>query len=84
MDLDIAGRNAVVCASSRGLGKACAFELARAGCTVVVNGRDKTALEETAREIAGETGSEVIPVVADVSMPDGQARILAAVPHGRG
>lgn len=81
MDLDIAGRNAVVCASSRGLGKACAFELARAGCTVVINGRDKTALEETAREIAGETGAEVIPVVADVATTDGQSRILAAVPY---
>lgn len=81
MDLDIAGRHAVVCASSRGLGKACAFELARAGCIVVINGRDKTALAETAREIAGEAGSDVIPVVADVATADGQGRLLAAVPH---
>lgn len=81
MDLDIAGRNAVVCASSRGLGKACAVELARAGCNVVINGRDKTALEETAQEIAGETGATVTPIVADVATPDGQSRILAAVPY---
>lgn len=81
MDLDIAGRNAVVCASSRGLGKACAMELARAGCNLVVNGRDKTALEETAQEIGEATGATVSIVVADVATPEGQSRILAAVPH---
>ena len=40
MDLGIAGRKAIVCASSRGLGRACALALAQAGCDVVVNGRD--------------------------------------------
>ncbi len=45
MDLGISGKAAVVCASSRGLGRACALELARAGCVVVVNGRDAGALE---------------------------------------
>ena len=38
MDLGIAGRKAIVCASSRGLGRACAFALAQAGCDVVING----------------------------------------------
>src|SRR5262245_43758938 len=79
MDLGIAGRTAVVCASSRGLGKACAFELAKAGCTVVINGRDKAALEETAHEITGGSGAKVIPVLADVGTKEGQARILGAV-----
>lgn len=81
MDLDIAGRNAVVCASSRGLGKACAMELAQAGCNLVINGRDKTALEETAQEIREATGATVGIVVADVATPEGQSRLLAAVPY---
>lgn len=78
MDLGIAGKTAIVCASSRGLGRACATELARAGCMVVINGRDGPTLEETARAIAGETGAKVIPVVADVGTPDGQAKLLSA------
>ena len=51
MDLGIAGRKAIVCASSRGLGKACARALAEAGCEVVINGRDAKTLEATAAEI---------------------------------
>jgi 3-oxoacyl-[acyl-carrier protein] reductase len=79
MDLGIAGRTAIVCASSRGLGKACAFELAKAGCTVVINGRDKTALEETAQEITTGSGAKIIPIIADVGSPDGQTKLLGAV-----
>ena len=67
MDLGIAGRTAIVCASSRGLGRACATELARAGCRVVVNGRDPAVLERTAGEIRSATGAEVVPVAADVA-----------------
>ena len=48
MDLGIKGRKAVVCASSKGLGKACATALAEAGCEVVINGRDERALEAAA------------------------------------
>jgi 3-oxoacyl-[acyl-carrier protein] reductase len=80
VDLGIAGRTAVVCASSRGLGRACAFELARAGCRVVVNGRDASALERTAAEIRDAAGAEVVPVAADVATPEGQAALLAAAP----
>ena len=79
MELGIAGRNAVVCASSRGLGRACATELAKAGCTVVINGRDKLVLEETAHQIATGTGAKIIPIVADVATPEGQSKILGAV-----
>jgi 3-oxoacyl-[acyl-carrier protein] reductase len=81
MNLGISGRNAVVCASSKGLGRACALELARAGCTVVVNGRDVAVLEATAEEIRAETGSTVIAVPGDISTPSVQAALLAAVPH---
>jgi 3-oxoacyl-[acyl-carrier protein] reductase len=78
MDLGIAGRKAIVCASSRGLGRATAFRLAEAGCEVVVNGRDEARTEQTAAEIAKATGAKVIPVAADVATPEGQAALLAA------
>src|SRR5687767_6639340 len=81
MDLGIAGRKAIVCASSRGLGRACAHRLAEAGCEVVVNGRDKAKVEATAAEIAKATGAKTIPVVADVATPEGQAALLAACPQ---
>jgi 3-oxoacyl-[acyl-carrier protein] reductase len=80
MDLGIAGRKAIVCASSRGLGKACAMKLAEAGCEVVINGRDPARLKVTADEIAKATGAKVIPVAADVATPDGQKALFAACP----
>jgi 3-oxoacyl-[acyl-carrier protein] reductase len=80
MHLGLEGRTAIVCASSRGLGRACAMELARAGCRVVINGRDAETLAETAAEIRAETGAEVIAVVADVGTSEGQDALLAAAP----
>ena len=59
MDLGIAGRKAIVCASSRGLGRACAFALAQAGCEVVINGRDGKTLDATAAELRQATGAKV-------------------------
>jgi len=81
MNLGINGRIAVVCASSHGLGRACALELARAGCTVVMNGRDDAALKQAAHEIRTETNATVIEVAADVATHEGQFALLAAVPH---
>ena len=81
MDLGIAGRKAIVCASSRGLGKACARALAEAGCEVVINGRDAKRLEATAAEIAKATGAKVTAVAADVATPEGQKALLAACPQ---
>jgi 3-oxoacyl-[acyl-carrier protein] reductase len=80
MDLGIKDRVAVVCASSRGLGRACAHALAEAGCVVVVNGRDQATLERTAAEIATATGARVVPVVADVATHEGQQALLAGAP----
>jgi len=80
MDLGISGRKAIVCASSRGLGKACARALAEAGCEVVINGRDAKRLEATAAEIAKATGAKIAAVAADVATPDGQKALLAACP----
>ncbi len=81
MDLRITGRKAIVCASSRGLGRACADALAEAGCEVVINGRDAAQLETAAAEIAKETGAKVIPIAADVASPDGQQALLSACPE---
>jgi 3-oxoacyl-[acyl-carrier protein] reductase len=80
MDLGIAGRKAVVCASSRGLGKACALSLAEAGVAVVLNGRDEAALGATAEQIRKATGVDVTPVKADISTREGQDAVLAACP----
>lgn len=81
MDLGIAGRTAIVCASSKGLGRACAMALAAEGCTVVVNGRDGQRLEVTAAEIRQATGADVIAVVGDVATVEGQAALLKAAPN---
>jgi 3-oxoacyl-[acyl-carrier protein] reductase len=81
MDLGIASRKAIVCASSRGLGKACARALAEAGCEVVINGRDAKTLDATAAELVKITGAKVIAVAADVSTPEGQKALLAACPQ---
>ena len=81
MNLGIAGRKAIVCASSRGLGRACAFALAQAGCEVVINGRDAKALETTAAELRQATGAKVIAVQGDVATPAGQAALLGACPE---
>jgi len=80
MDLGIDGRKAIICASSRGLGKGCAMALAEAGCEVVINGRDETVLNATAEEIRSKTGAKVTAVIADVSTQDGQKALLAACP----
>lgn len=66
MDLEIAGRHAVVCASSRGLGRACAFALAEAGCSIVLNGRDERVLASTAAALRAEMGVDVSEVAGDV------------------
>ena len=81
MNLGIAGRKAIVCASSRGLGKACARALAEAGCEVVINGRDAKKLESTAAELSSLAGVKVIPVAADVATAEGQKALLAACPQ---
>jgi 3-oxoacyl-[acyl-carrier protein] reductase len=80
MDLGIAGRKAIVCASSRGLGRACALALAHAKCEVVINGRETKSLQATAAELRRATGSKIIEVQADLATPDGQAALLQACP----
>jgi 3-oxoacyl-[acyl-carrier protein] reductase len=81
MDLGIAGRKAIVCASSKGLGRACATSLAAAGCEVVVNGRNRDAVEAAAADIRKATGAAVIAVTADVATAEGQKALFAACPE---
>jgi 3-oxoacyl-[acyl-carrier protein] reductase len=81
MDFGLAGRKAIVCASSRGLGKACARALAEAGCEVIINGRDAKVLDATAAELTAITGAKITAVAADVANPDGQKALLAACPQ---
>lgn len=80
MDLGIKGRTAIVCASSAGLGRACAEALAEAGCNLVVNGRDAAALAETAAAIRAGYGVTVAEVVGDVGDPAVQDALIAAAP----
>ena len=81
MDLGIAGKTAIVCASSKGLGKACALSLAREGVAVTINSRTASELEETAEEIRHDSGATVIAVACDVTSPEGQEELLLACPQ---
>src|ERR671924_331721 len=80
MDLGIRGRNAIVCASSRGLGKACAMSLAREGVNLAMMARTKDVLEAAAKEIRDATGVRVTAVAGDVTTEAGRAALLAACP----
>jgi 3-oxoacyl-[acyl-carrier protein] reductase len=78
MDLGIRGRKAIVCASSKGLGKGCALALAENGVNLVVNGRDATVLARTAAEIRDRFGVDVVEIAGDVADPVVQKTLLAA------
>ncbi|OGA34230.1 MAG: 3-oxoacyl-ACP reductase [Betaproteobacteria bacterium RIFCSPLOWO2_12_FULL_64_23] len=80
MDFGIKGRTAIVCASSKGLGRGCAFSLAREGANLVITARGKEALEKTADEIRAATGVKVTAVAGDITTEAGRALVLAACP----
>lgn len=80
MDLGIRGRKAIVCASSQGLGHACALALAQEGCEVFINGRDAGKLERAAASLREATGARITPVQADINTEAGRAALLAACP----
>ena len=81
MDLGIAGRRAIVCGGSKGLGRAAALSLAREGVEVYLVARAMAALESTAAEIERETGSRAIPVPGDITTVEGRAAALSACPE---
>ena len=80
MDLQLQGKSAIVCASSKGLGKACALALAREGVNVWICGRSAGPLADAAAEIAGAGGGGVESLVADVTTDEGRDALLAACP----
>jgi 3-oxoacyl-[acyl-carrier protein] reductase len=80
MDLGLKGKKAIVCAASKGLGKACAMSLAREGVEVFITARTASDLEATAAEIRAATGSKVTAVPGDITTEAGRAAVLAACP----
>lgn len=80
--IDLAGRRAIVCASSRGLGWACAASLAQAGASVVLNGRDADRLQAAVERLRqAHEGAVVSAVAGDIAEPEVQDRLLAACPE---
>ena len=80
MDLEIAGRVAVVCASSQGLGLACATSLAAEGVDVVINARNAQPLDDAAEALRKTARGKVSTVVADINTAEGRTRLLEACP----
>jgi 3-oxoacyl-[acyl-carrier protein] reductase len=81
MDLGIRGRTAIVCASSQGLGRACAEALALEGVNVVINGRDDARIKRAAAELSEKTQARVDAVAGDVTTAEGRAALLALAPE---
>ena len=80
MDLGIAGKNAIVCASSRGLGKACARALANEGVNVWISARTEDTLLAAADDIRQTAAGDVQAVTADVTTDEGRDALFAACP----
>jgi 3-oxoacyl-[acyl-carrier protein] reductase len=80
MDLGIAGKKAIVCASSKGLGKACALALACEGVDVWISARHQEALDQAAAEIAAAGGGAVQALIADITTDEGRDALLDACP----
>ncbi len=81
MDLGIRGRQAIVCAASKGLGRACAEALAENGVGLVINARGRDSLEVAAAEIRARHGVPVSAVAADVATAEGRGSLLEACPQ---
>ena len=81
MDLGIAGKWALVCAASKGLGKGCAQALVREGVNVVITARGADVLQATAAELCALNGAEVRAVAGDITTGEGRAAALAACPQ---
>jgi 3-oxoacyl-[acyl-carrier protein] reductase len=81
MDLGLAGRTAIVCGASKGLGKGVAEALAAAGVNLVLNARSEGPLNQTARAIEHAHDVSVTPVACDITTQEGREAVLAAAPH---
>src|SRR5262245_8044265 len=78
MDLQLAGKRAVVTGGSRGIGRAIAHSLAQEGCDVVIGARTESTLHEAATAIAAETGRRIEPVVVDTTSLESIEAFIAA------
>ena len=81
MDLGLSAKKGIVCAASKGLGRAVAVALAREGVNLVINARSQDTLQAAAESIRAETGVEVIPIAADITTEAGRAAVVAACPE---
>jgi len=81
MDFGIAGKTALVCAASKGMGKGCAMALAQEGANLLILARGDEALEETANEIREKTGVKVATLACDITTPEGRKLALHACPN---
>jgi len=81
MDLGLSAKKGIVCAASKGLGRAVAVALAREGVDLVINARSQDTLQAAAESIRAETGVEVIPIAADITTEAGRAAVVAACPE---
>lgn len=80
MDMGIKGKKAIVCASSRGLGKGCALALAEEGVDLIINGRNKEVLSSTAKELREKYGVNVLEFCADITIKAEQSKLKELCP----
>ena len=76
MDLGLKGKVVIVAASSKGLGRATARQFLLEGALVTINGRDEATLEQTAKELADETGGDVIAIAGNMTEPADIAKLI--------
>jgi 3-oxoacyl-[acyl-carrier protein] reductase len=76
MDLGLKNKVAFIAASSQGLGKAVALELAQEGARVIINGRNKETLAQTKAEIEKQTNSKVLSLAGDLSIAEQRAQVI--------
>lgn len=80
MDLQIKHKKAIVCASTRGLGRACALSLSKEGVVVYINGRTNETVQVAAKEIAAITGNPVYGIAADITTEEGRQSLVLGCP----
>ena len=81
MDLGIKGKKAIVCASSKGLGKACASSLVQEGVDVIINSRNEIDLKEIQTELSLLKAGKVDYVVADLNSEQGRDNLISSCPE---
>jgi 3-oxoacyl-[acyl-carrier protein] reductase len=84
MDLGLKNKRALVTGASRGLGYATALALAKEGCKIAINGRDEVKIKGAAEKIHRETGTQVIGLAGDVSLPNVPAKLVAQAVEAMG